>query len=456
MSHPIDDLFRKGLGKAPYAFDQKGWKGARELLVLEKRKKRKLLWLFWTGGVAVASLLIFILNFNNVVEEDMMDGEILSIKVHENTRKKDKDLTLSVPLITHVGNENITPSAFALEEEQLENKDKIDQRKENGIDKIVKLEESAYGVENNNKIIQIGNKNTLAIIFEKGDKLENKVKVPIKEYVNEDLNDKGTNGQISVSFVGHEQAQSDAKDWASVDHLTGMDIQPLMIKKSIISIPDVSQKVETKKAMSKFEKSLYGSYVPSESGWEAGLGLTYNFNRNWSIGLALGIGNYNESNGTLFENVASRNQNLSVDVSTINNYSYKSIVVPIKLSYHMKKHAVFAGAILKRAFYLSGNQEASINTSTDMQSMNPTVGMFNGPITSSISYNLDNVPELDRVLIYGQLGYGYRLNSSFDVTWAVTYRFDNQNRILPLIANPEASDITNDSFGGYIRVDYKF
>jgi len=58
MSHPIDELFRKGLSEAPLEGHEKDWVLARELLKLNKRKRRLVLVWVFLGVLAISAFVI--------------------------------------------------------------------------------------------------------------------------------------------------------------------------------------------------------------------------------------------------------------------------------------------------------------------------------------------------------------------------------------------------------------
>ena len=57
MSHPIDDLFKRGLSNKSYDGLEEDWQNARVLLNLDSRKRRMPLWIWWIGGFVLLGII---------------------------------------------------------------------------------------------------------------------------------------------------------------------------------------------------------------------------------------------------------------------------------------------------------------------------------------------------------------------------------------------------------------
>jgi len=53
MSHPIDEIFRKGLSDAEFEGHDRSWQDAKELLRLKKPRKRRFMWLLFFAAIGL-------------------------------------------------------------------------------------------------------------------------------------------------------------------------------------------------------------------------------------------------------------------------------------------------------------------------------------------------------------------------------------------------------------------
>ena len=81
MSHPIDDLFKKGLGDSRYAYDEQAWQGARKVLGLKKRRKKRFLWVFGGASLVALGILVVLLSKNDVVSTIIQESKRTEDKI---------------------------------------------------------------------------------------------------------------------------------------------------------------------------------------------------------------------------------------------------------------------------------------------------------------------------------------------------------------------------------------
>lgn len=459
MSHPIDDLFNKSLGERSYAYDEQAWQNAREVLGLKKKRKKRFFWFFTGGGVIALSMLVFVFSKNDVSPIASQGRTIAEDKIETPQSKK---AIAKGPINTQdatpdQANEGLV-SDYQNTKVQENEKPVIGTTSFYTSSKKSDIENSAYDFTNGGGI-EVEEFSNYKVDLEHDAFSESGISVIERSMSKPDIVFYGKEVKLEKSVVADrslvENPNVGLGFGASFD-LRKLSIASFFLKERKLTVPDMVKVLTQKSKSFLFEKGLYILYIPSESGIEIGLNGTLRFDNNLSLGMGLGVSRASHESNDLFDAAQSGGSRVELNLATTNNYNYKSIVLPIRVSYDMKKHSLFAGLILKRAFVLSGFQEANTEPAMDMPNTAQGFDVSVVPVTSSISYNLNNVPELNRLLVFGQAGYSYRLSTSIDLSTAMIYHLERQNRVLPLINNIERSSLSQASLSGYIRLDYRF
>ncbi len=458
MSHPIDDLFKKGLGEPSYAFDEQAWQGAREVLGLKKKRRRRFLWFIAGSAVVALAMLVFLL-LNNDAAPTAQENKIAEDKIemsHELSGSAESSLiTDQVALnqtegrdtykIQNSNNEQgraVAPGATSFKSKR----DKTTFKNE----KLVKNETNKIPVvivKNDNPNLEvINNKERIDFNLEGAQTVLNSVQ-------NSKLSQLENDAIEASSRIKNHSVDSDLMTLLGLEKIS---IAPFLLKEKELPVPDMTKPITKESQSVIFEKGVYVLYTPSVSGIEIGFNGVMRFNKHWSLGLGLGVSRASHASDDAFDATQTGRSNVDLNFTTTNIYNYKSIVLPMRLSYAVKKHSAFAGLILKRPFVLSGLQEASTAPNMDTMDTAQSLDVPIAPISSTFRYNLSNVPELNKLIVYGQAGYSYRLNKVLELSVGATYLLESQSRILPLINNIERSSLKQSSSSAYIRLDYRF
>jgi|GEM_PF-4234797 len=343
MSHPIDELFRKGLNEAPLEGHEKDWVLARELLKLNKRKRRPVLVWVFLGVLAISAFVIRHYNhieidnsesLNNPkeIENNLGVTDISSDKLVESTspfsptsimEDEEKDV--------HVNPESTTRRAVTAvtnyktqsksTDSNLENNNLVDGTNEG------QIKDNLYG-------------NRLTI----GDRInESEVMMP----------------KVVIAATRMTQSGRHIEE-PSVTPLTksifsGMsEIDKISIR--LLTVPQTTIAPIDKVNLPSEDQSKvligYGAYLngdPTKSLISGGGFVSMTLSRRWSIDLGLGLGREYNRSDTNFEDVRIVNQlNAFGTLTSSNNYNLTSVFIPIRVISAYGRHYYFAGVNLKR------------------------------------------------------------------------------------------------------------
>ncbi len=481
MSHPIDDLFHKGLSEPDYAYDEQAWQGAQEVLGLKEKKKKRFFWIFGVGALLVASVLLFLIVRGPVASNFVEKEEIFKDEIGKVTDDLSTNTETAIANVIHAPDEL---GGLTTKEDDLTAESQEELLNEKAISGLRKSEQTFlatvnYSVDDNVPAVEdVLNSRSSELGNEKL-KIDNGSNIGDKSGYSQSSQFAQSNISLTTSNENQEsdflklENQVDQTQLPLVDpedirgtvaklRLDKLIFSPLLLKKEKLEVPAFSTSISEESASILFEKGIYLAYVPTESGMEVGVSGALRFNNNWSLDIGFGLSRASHTSNDIFESTQVGGRMAELSLSSLNNYNYKSFVMPVKLAYNISKHNLFAGLILKRPFSLSGFQEASAAPSMDNMdnvdmpnSAQGQVGQFT-PIASNITYNLENVPELNKLLYFGQLGYGFRVNGLIELSAAGVYRLKSQGRVLPLISSSDMSNLKQPSLSGYIRLDYRF
>ena len=241
--------------------------------------------------------------------------------------------------------------------------------------------------------------------------------------------------------------------------LIALKIGTIILDQDPPDIPKKSVLDSDNQHITSFRPGGYIAFNPVNSIPAVGLIGDLNFNSKWSIDFGIGLSRFSKQDDQQFDNFALNNRfGSNAIVTSMNEYKYYSIRLPIRINYHMNRHKIFAGLLLERPFLLSGSQEVSLTPElidVALPGSDPLQSGINpDPVSALQNYNLNSAPELQKFFFHGQMGYSFELTRNVRLSTAASYRINRQQEVSPLIDNIDLSSSNVSRWGLLLRFDY--
>ncbi len=482
MSHPIDDLFKKGLTNLPQEGHEEGWAKARVLLGFEKRRKKRFFLFFFLGGlVFMAAAITAGMSYWNgndgmeiLASDNSKTGDNPVLSSQSKTSVSDDKNLLAKPLDTEkvaaheevdvserissrIQKEEINNQGFQKEDTRKQNKQSIDLEsttslKSKSIDrKVGELERELGGRRNV----------TLTNLTEVKDEFKNeKDQSSLPSVANgvkksEALTERSIDGVLEDGLDSESGLPRHLN--IGISKLDKLDIGYLDFSRATLVVPELERIVVVEDSKIAFEKSIYVDYHNRFNRIGLGVSGRLKWDDKWSSELSFGVNrSTNDASDNFETNTVFDPDNLA-NVSSVNEYEFYSLNATLRVSRHIERSRFFVGFEAERPILLNGLQEVEVSPqrTMDMALFDVPMGTASAPITSVIDYNLMTVPELNRFVYYGQLGYGYRISALLDLSFTSSFQFSKTIDASPLL--PQGDIITRQKKWGLgIRVDLRF
>ena len=496
MSHPIDDLFRKGLENVPFEGHEKDWEEARVLLGFEKRKRRfiLLLWLFLGLSLSVFGVYFFTsdtsstteLNYAKSTKNQALPGsdEDAIIETTDKLRNTENELTQSATITLTQSqteqNQIVQSEADPGQKEQnqligiSDTSADADDIKATQSDVVSQVSTIQNSIPEQVALSQSKNESTsfgeeVARGSERGGAINEEL-----SDINSDISQMNEASLLATTTSNTESSKTspsqaiivdtkEAFEMVTIPAIGHISIQPLLLDTEINALLPDKVDISSSPGTNRLSLGLYTGFVPDRGQWEGGLGLHWSLNARWGVDLGLGVSRFSRKEDDTYQNLMSFDRFASssnATVSSNNSYRYYSMRIPVRIHYRINKHSVFSGLIFDRPFLLEGRQEVSLNpemldTATPAD---PTPDFAIDPVTSIQEYNLQSAPQLEKWFVLGQIGYSHEIIPRLSVSVAANYRWTREESVSPLIDVSQVSrpETRYSRWNTLLRLDYRF
>ena len=436
MSHPIDDLFRRGLEDAKYKGHDASWPEAKELLGLQETKRRRFLWLwfFLALGMAGAYFAWYNLGQNDPADDNHLYAENKTVEV--------------------ISGDNRSPSIEEL------NKGEVAQNNSIRPDKNTTESTSILDEEDNSKIQKLekekSSEPTLSTTAEdkklatnSPERQENTTEKPHKPMMdkgqpsisNDEIRGNAPSQQKPAGTGGLAVTASEKRNFNTAEnetfHQQTTELLPASEISSIQSLswlldldrnpPELMKKVELdggeKGSSLNPTGSFYLSYGGLSDRLEGGMLLTTALPDYWSLDVGLGLAHQNGLDGTNPEESLNR-QSAQLNY---NEYSYTTLTIPLLLQKSMGHNVFSIGFSLDRIISLNGflseSRVVPIQVDADLDFSGIPVTLDNPEMVSDpVGYQLRDVDDAQKWHTMLQAYYGRSIEKLGVLSLGITYR----------------------------------
>ena len=478
MNHPIDDIFKHGLGEASLEGHENDWLQAREMLGL-KKKNRRFLWLWWAGILMLIVLAggLSISQLSNPVQpgsesqqlrgsnepaenkfakseflaksEDQGDDDQLRINLKNKTNTSSSSREANVSSTTKLGSSTLSPQ-FKTKSIRDQGSFETSQFTQSG--KIANLSHE-INVKTNHTLDTSSSGHSGNV-----------------ELASSVMDQNNLNDAIQSARPGKDKPEeSTSKEEilfndASVLALSRLrhEIEPLEAPTNHPLIPFDKVRIDdSSENQSRIVPGIYISYNPVRSEIGSGLFLSSDLSSSWSIDVGIGFSRKSEMTSRTYQKVTFDTRAAAEgDITSRNEYAQYNLQIPIRAHYRYRKHSLFTGMIVERPLSLNGTQEVSVSQeldNADFPAQDPlAIPLAIEPYLVTQSYNINSVPERKQFIFHGLFGYSYRIIPQIELSLAGTYQFQKQQLISPLLRDDFDNSEKESSWSLLLRLNYNF
>ncbi|MFT6810373.1 MAG: hypothetical protein ACJA01_003616 [Saprospiraceae bacterium] len=456
MRHPIDDIFKKGIGQEEYSFTQEEWMKAKEMLDLEKHKKRIPLWWF---GVAAGILLGAIVLFPFRKSHSDIRG-FATAESHGAARELSKSEvdpltdTISIDIVNDSEIRNVKKEktdrgikigekvgvSVKLKVESVSISEEANVNAPTGKTAQIRLSKKDNTLENKESIVNVSAESSL----NPSSSLPHVQSLPIIGFQNENLNPSGD----KIAVLNENKIPSiDATSQLIIAYLQ-KEITALEIKGFIapeIILPHnykIKSAKEVKQNLSSFD--IYTAYTIPQSKPSIGLMLNRNIAGRWIASIGTGVA-YHKSRSF---NVASE-LNL-IDVSGFAQASQVSedvmfrqitLEIPVNLGYRLGRHSIFTTALAEMNLWSELIRDAIVSSNNRQDIPADPAFDLSDPVTITQQSKTINERSLSIPKYYIGLGYGLEISRKLSLQTQGLWNLSSSQEIIEsaFAANQQSS-----------------
>ena len=419
MRHPIDDIFKEGLINQKHGLKQGDWFKVKDMLNLEKRKRRFPIW--WLG--AAASLLLAAI----MIPIFYMGQEFSINETSINVLALDKESKIAE--IDKIADSNIITNSENKDQENTSPKPKnIDIIKTNNINELARAKATSNN--GNQKTPVKKNKDISSNLKDSTSNTEEHAEVGVVLALDEIP---PTEENISLSQVGNavnfpEPAVVKSNANTSANKLDYKDqtkkglaqisivylSQCIHALESRIELPQIAD--HRLKLVSEYERiynpwslGIYTSYTIPNAKPSLGLILNWDISSRWSSSIGIGI-NYLRRNDLEFTgelDVIDANgfRQISNVIETL-SFRRLSLEIPVSVGYRIDRHSIMAIALAETNLWSELRQNSTVSNAEilDIEPASPNM-LLKDPLT--IVQNATTINEANLSMPKYDIGVGY-------------------------------------------------